>query len=142
MFLSMAWAFVADCDINSEAIRWAGEPRFTIWGVYRVLSLRNYGGKLNYKGQDLKSNKVSELQQIESYQDHTIDDNFKHLCIFNTPWIGSSMNMAPMSKIDDGTNDITLMNMDKSRYQFVKLLLQQDNGEYFNGIKSSNPGDI
>ena len=50
--------------------------------------------------------------------------------------------MAPMSKIDDGTNDITLMNMDKSRYQFVKLLLQQDNGEYFNGIKSNNPGDI
>ena len=62
MFLSMAWAFVADCDINSEAIRWAGEPRFTIWGVYRVLSLRNYGGKLNYKGQDLKSSKVSDLQ--------------------------------------------------------------------------------
>ena len=61
MFLSMAWAFVSDCDINSEAIRWAGEPRFTIWGVYRLLVVRDYRGVFQYKGQQVKSNRWKEL---------------------------------------------------------------------------------
>ena len=42
MFLMMGWAIISDCDINSEVIRCVGPPRFTIWGVYRVLALRNY----------------------------------------------------------------------------------------------------
>lgn len=32
--------------------------------------------------------------------------------------------------------------MNKSRYQFAKLLLQQDNGGYFNGPKHQQAGDI
>jgi sphingosine kinase len=67
MFLAMAWAVIADCDINSEAIRWAGEPRFTLWGIYRVLAVRNYFGKLSFKGQDIKSNKFADLESIENY---------------------------------------------------------------------------
>ena len=47
MFLMMAWALVSDCDINSEAIRCIGPPRFTIWGVYRLIALRNYFGKFS-----------------------------------------------------------------------------------------------
>jgi sphingosine kinase len=46
MFLSLAWAIIADCDINSEVIRCVGPPRFTIWGVYRLLNIRNYPGRL------------------------------------------------------------------------------------------------
>jgi len=46
MFLLMAWAVVSDCDINSEVIRCCGPPRFTVWGVYRVLSVRHYAGDL------------------------------------------------------------------------------------------------
>ena len=52
------------------------------------------------------------------------------------------MNHAPMSKIDDGTNDIAFMTMEKSRYQLTKLLLQQDDGNYFNKANTSNPGQM
>ena len=41
------------------------------------------------------------------------------------------MNMAPMSKINDGTNDITAVMGNKSRFQLAKMLIQQDNGDYF-----------
>ena len=116
MFLSMAWAFVADCDINSEVIRCIGESRFTIWGVYRLLALRDYKAKVMIKGQAVKSNKETDLFSQEMYTNHYLDDNFKHLVVLNTPWIGSYMNYAPMSKLDDGTNDIVYMTMDKSRY--------------------------
>ena len=67
MFLSMAWAVIADCDINSEVIRWAGEPRFTLWGIYRVLNVKSYKGKLSLKGQSITSNKFSDLERIENY---------------------------------------------------------------------------
>lgn len=50
MFLSLAWAIISDCDINSEVIRCVGSPRFTIWGVYRILALRHYGGQLSFRG--------------------------------------------------------------------------------------------
>src|SRR5438105_1286471 len=49
-FLSTAWAVIADCDINSEALRCLGKPRFTIWGVLRVLCLKRYLGDLFYTG--------------------------------------------------------------------------------------------
>ena len=38
-FLSVAWAVIADCDIDSEVLRWMGSARFTLWGAYRCLSI-------------------------------------------------------------------------------------------------------
>ena len=53
-FLAVFWAVLADCDINSEVLRWMGQPRFTVWGVYRTLFKRNYQGSLFYTGAPLK----------------------------------------------------------------------------------------
>ena len=47
-----------------------------------------------------------------------------------------------MTTIADGTNDITLLSSEKSRLQFAKLLILQDDGDYFNGPSSRNPGAI
>ena len=49
-FLSLTWSIIADCDINSEAIRCCGPPRFTIWGVWRCLFRRDYFADFLYKG--------------------------------------------------------------------------------------------
>ena len=49
-FLSFAWAIFADIDINSEAVRCCGPTRFTVWGVWRTLFIRNYFGSLRYYG--------------------------------------------------------------------------------------------
>lgn len=53
MFLSFMWAIISDIDINSEVIRCCGSARFTIWGVYRALSVRTYPGTFSYKGFDV-----------------------------------------------------------------------------------------
>ena len=49
-FLSLSWAVIADCDINSEVLRCLGKPRFTIWGVFRVFCKRLYRASLNFSG--------------------------------------------------------------------------------------------
>lgn len=54
-FLSVAWAVIADCDINSEVLRFLGQPRFTIWGVYRVFFMRRYLGSILYSGYKVKN---------------------------------------------------------------------------------------
>lgn len=47
-FLSLAWGFVADVDIESEKYRHVGAARFTVGTLVRLASLRNYKGKLAY----------------------------------------------------------------------------------------------
>jgi sphingosine kinase len=115
MFLMMSWAIISDSDINSEVIRWIGSPRFTIWGVYRIISLRHYPGSLTYNGirqeSNLPNSKEEEFKQCAHAQ-----ENFKFLSIYNCPWIGTTFHAAPLSKVDDGTNDIMLMDSNKSRF--------------------------
>ncbi|XP_061628311.1 sphingosine kinase 1-like [Phyllopteryx taeniolatus] len=47
-FLSLAWGFVADVDIESEKYRHFGAARFTLGMLVRLASLRLYKGKLAY----------------------------------------------------------------------------------------------
>lgn len=47
-FLSLAWGFVADVDIESEKYRHAGAARFTVGTLVRLASLRVYRGTLSY----------------------------------------------------------------------------------------------
>ncbi|XP_035516555.1 sphingosine kinase 1-like [Morone saxatilis] len=47
-FLSLAWGFVADVDIESEKYRHVGAARFTVGTLIRLASLRVYKGKLAY----------------------------------------------------------------------------------------------
>ncbi|XP_017337775.1 sphingosine kinase 1 isoform X1 [Ictalurus punctatus] len=47
-FLSLAWGFVADVDIESEKYRYVGAARFTMGTLVRLTSLRVYKGKLAY----------------------------------------------------------------------------------------------
>ncbi|KAG9350403.1 hypothetical protein JZ751_026763 [Albula glossodonta] len=47
-FLSLAWGFVADVDIESEKYRHVGAARFTVGTLVRLASLRVYQGRLAY----------------------------------------------------------------------------------------------
>ncbi|XP_035258818.1 sphingosine kinase 1 [Anguilla anguilla] len=47
-FLSLAWGFVADVDIESEKYRCVGAARFTMGTLVRLASMRVYQGRLAY----------------------------------------------------------------------------------------------
>lgn len=47
-FLSIAWGFISDVDIESEKYRHMGSARFTVGTMVRVASLRTYRGRLSY----------------------------------------------------------------------------------------------
>lgn len=65
MFLSLTWCIISDIDINSEVLRWMGSTRFTIYGVYRLMRVRHYQGKLLYNGKKIESNKSEDVVEIK-----------------------------------------------------------------------------
>jgi sphingosine kinase len=113
MFLILAWAVIADCDLNSEVIRCCGPPRFTVWGVYRCWFVRHYPAEFEYTGYVCKNNHEEDEEKVCELK--TSDETYKIVSVFNTPYSGQELNTAPLSKIDDGMNDITIMTGDKSR---------------------------
>ena len=65
-FLSFAWSIFADIDIGSEAIRCCGPARFTVWGVWRTLFMRNYFGSIRYIGENSNPLQVLEKRNKNS----------------------------------------------------------------------------
>lgn len=65
MFLSLSWAIISDIDLNSERLRCMGEPRFTVWALYRVARIRHYAGKLSLNGVEVKSKKQAHMGNPE-----------------------------------------------------------------------------
>ncbi|KAG8140528.1 hypothetical protein E2320_003206 [Naja naja] len=47
-FLSVAWGFISDVDIESEKYRHMGPARFTLGTMVRLASLNTYRGRLSY----------------------------------------------------------------------------------------------
>ena len=47
-FLSLAWGVVSDADIESERLRALGGARFAVMGLFRIIKLRSYRGRLSY----------------------------------------------------------------------------------------------
>jgi sphingosine kinase len=59
-FLSTAWAIIADCDLNSEGLRWMGSARFTVWGVLKIICMKRYRGTVWYRGQKVRTKQEGE----------------------------------------------------------------------------------
>ena len=74
---------------------------------------------------------------FEEQQSHTPqlikykDESFQHVIIMNTPFIGKAMNVAPLSKIDDGMNDVILQTSSAGSTKLANIMLSQNKGKYF-----------
>lgn len=73
-FLSIGWGFMADCDIESETLRFMGEPRFVLWSLWRATVFRHYRGRLSYKRAHPKESKGSQASSADD--DTYIDPNW------------------------------------------------------------------
>ena len=65
-------------DIESEVLRFLGETRYDVWGVWRVLSLRRYRARLSYlpSSQDAITDYLPALSEPVPSNWQTIEDNF------------------------------------------------------------------
>ncbi|CDW91094.1 UNKNOWN [Stylonychia lemnae] len=149
-FLSLFWAILADCDINSEVFRCLGPARFTIWGIYRIMCTKRYAGSIYYTGQQLRSKHdlnslnedefspdLPELSEEPVRHEENPDEycfrnlQFSHVLIQNTPYIGSSLHTGPLSTLNDGYNDMITQTIQAGKCALGKILIDEDSGAYF-----------
>ena len=123
-FLTFAWGFVADSDIESECIRFMGELRNDIWAVWRILNLRTYRGKFSYlpaenvKGasKSASANQIASADQIvdnfPEWKDDvpsnwvTIEDDFILFWASQVTHASMSLMNSPGSQLNDGVFDV------------------------------------
>ncbi|XP_068607122.1 sphingosine kinase 1-like [Brachionichthys hirsutus] len=88
-FLSLAWGFIADVDIESEKYRHVGAARFTLGTLVRLVSLRIYKGKLSYlpATEDSISSEASSTgpasMQRQPSSDSQCENTFRNSCHSN-----------------------------------------------------------
>ncbi|XP_055760503.1 sphingosine kinase 1-like [Salvelinus fontinalis] len=70
-FLSLAWGFVADVDVESEKYRHVGAARFTMGTLVRLASLRVYKGRLAYLPVDEVDGEEEDRQSAVSLEEMT-----------------------------------------------------------------------
>lgn len=80
-FLSVGWGLISDVDIDSEAIRWAGSLRFTIYGLLHIARKRVYRATLSY----IPSHSNSLLAETSSSQISSLADKSSSSPQISTP---------------------------------------------------------
>lgn len=76
-FLSIAWGFIADVDIESEQFRLIGPFRFIVGTLVRLASLRIYRGKLAFlpATDNLETDDGSSTPQAQQTHDNQTSNN-------------------------------------------------------------------
>ena len=112
-FLTFSWAMIADIDIESECIRWAGFLRMDIWGVLRVLFLRKYRAKFSYLPPSETKTPISIPPLNKPIPDSkgwvTCEDDFILFWASQVTYAGEQMFHAPPCKLNDGVFHIMIV---------------------------------
>jgi sphingosine kinase len=69
-FLSVSWGIIADIDLESETCRCCGPMRYSVYGAFRWMCLRNYYGALYYLPES-STQSLDDIPSLKSNSDLT-----------------------------------------------------------------------
>ncbi len=88
-FLTLTWAYIADIDTGSEALRMLGPLRFQLYGLWRVIFLNRYEGRLTYSAdKDAKLPDIKEAIAPNGDQWKIVEGRFTHFIAAKMPFVG------------------------------------------------------
>ncbi|XP_030638036.1 sphingosine kinase 1-like [Chanos chanos] len=153
-FLSLAWGFVADVDIESEKYRHVGAARFTVGTLVRLASLRVYRGKLAYlPAEEPLSSKTPnghlttltpsspELgpqdnllvpldQPVPMHWTVVQDEDFVLVLAMYQSHLAEDLLAAPASRAEDGIIHLMYVKAGISRAALLRLFLAMEKGAH------------
>lgn len=106
-FLTYAWGMIADCDYESECLRWLGPLRSDVWGVYRGLLCRKpYRARFSYLPPSAaEANGVMMPKLGEPLPEGWVtfdEEKFLVFWVCNTSHAACNMLTCPVAKMNDG----------------------------------------
>ncbi|KAL9187118.1 hypothetical protein ACHAXT_010838 [Thalassiosira profunda] len=129
-FLSFAWGLIADCDFESECLRWLGHIRSDIWAVWRgILRRRRYRARFSYLPPGIgKEVVVPEMGEPLPEGWESFEDNFLVFWVCNTSHAAHNMHTCPVAKMNDGLFHVLVVRSSCSRWRLLQMLLQLETG--------------
>ena len=128
-FLSLAWGFISDVDIESEKLRFLGSIRIDIYALMLICLMRTYKGRFSFiPHPDWKPINHSAIATNGKW--HVIEDEFVLLWAMNTPWASHDLNTAPHAKLNDGAIDVLIIRRGASRKQMLTAFLSCSKGKH------------
>uniref|UniRef100_A0A3Q3WZG8 sphingosine kinase n=1 Tax=Mola mola TaxID=94237 RepID=A0A3Q3WZG8_MOLML len=139
-FLSLAWGFVADVDIESEKYRHVGAARFTVGTLVRLASLRVYKGRLAYLTSSRSANKsltgppdsllLPLDQPLPSDWVVVQEEDFVLMLAMYQSHLAEDLMAAPGATMDDGIIHLFYVRAGISRAALLKLFLAMEKGAH------------
>uniref|UniRef100_A0AAY4ALP1 sphingosine kinase n=1 Tax=Denticeps clupeoides TaxID=299321 RepID=A0AAY4ALP1_9TELE len=136
-FLSVAWGFVSDVDIESERYRGLGSARFTLGTLVRLASLRSYKGRLSYlpvwggSFSPPRDDLLPPLDQPLPTRDWvTIEGDFVLVLAIYQSHLGADLLAAPQACFNDGLIHLTFVRAGISRATLLRLFLAMERGAH------------
>ncbi|XP_054460883.1 sphingosine kinase 2-like [Anoplopoma fimbria] len=146
-FLSLAWGFVADVDIESEKYRHVGAARFTVGTLVRLASLRVYKGKMAYllarRTESTPCRSASEAnagphdsllppldQPVPSDWVVVEEEEFVLMLAMYQSHLAEDLFAAPEATSDDGVIHLFYVRAGISRAALLKLFLAMEKGTH------------
>uniref|UniRef100_A0A4W4FFE5 Sphingosine kinase 1 n=1 Tax=Electrophorus electricus TaxID=8005 RepID=A0A4W4FFE5_ELEEL len=148
-FLSLAWGFVADVDIESEKYRRVGAARFTLGTLVRLASLRVYRGKLAYlPAQDPRGPSSTSAQgpspqrgppdsllapldsPVPAHWTVVTDEDFVLVLAVYQSHLAEDLIAAPASQLEDGVMHLIYVKAGISRTALLRLFLAMEKGTH------------
>uniref|UniRef100_A0A4W5NRU6 sphingosine kinase n=1 Tax=Hucho hucho TaxID=62062 RepID=A0A4W5NRU6_9TELE len=126
-FLSVAWGFVSDVDIESERYRGLGSARFTLGTLVRLASLRSYKGRLSYLPPSIVATCPDALPTRDWV---TIEGDFVLVLAIYQSHLGADLHAAPQARFDDGLIHLTFVRAGISRATLLRLFLAMERGAH------------
>ena len=114
--LSMTWGIISDIDLRTEWLRWLGNFRFDMGGLWYILRKLSYHGTLTY--------------QTETNESVTISKPFISVWASNTPYLTKHTMASPKSVVNDGWIYLCYIVQPITRIQLAIVLLQLSNGTF------------
>jgi len=141
-FLTYSWALIADIDIESECLRFAGVLRHDIWALWRVINLKRYRGRLSYLPPP-SSYKDDDVEKVGVSQDDlaplnepvpsswtTIEEDFILFWACQQTHGAWNVHNSPDSELQDGIFRIFIIREPCSRLELAKILLSFENASH------------
>lgn len=137
-FLSFSWGLVADVDIGSEVVRWAGAFRMDLFGVYCILRKRQYQGRFSFlpprpeeagtgSGQGASLPPLNEAVPLDW---KVIEGPFYMILVSHVSHIAQDVHIAPGLKLGSGTFQVLVLRQPISRLHLIKLFLSLEHGRH------------
>ena len=128
-FLSLAWGFISDVDIESEKLRFLGTLRIDIYALLLICLMRTYKGRFSFiPHPDWKPINCGKFSKQDKW--YVIEDEFVLLWAMNTTWAAHDLNTAPHAKLDDGVMDVLIIRRGATRRQLLKAFLACSSGKH------------